>query len=129
MRPRGAVRSVRAHVVHAASLLTFGAAQDALARVAACPHLCTRPQAFSLTALVAGKNHDDCDVCGQGGSLLLCDGCPFAVHFGCLDPPRTKDDMMREIGATWPRAAAQLTAIGNGEWHCNVCTAQKVLCR
>ena len=28
-----------------------------------------------------------CDVCGEGGDILLCDTCTLSWHLTCLDPP------------------------------------------
>ncbi|KAI9799832.1 MAG: hypothetical protein M1825_004393 [Sarcosagium campestre] len=39
-------------------------------------------------------NQDYCQVCWDGGNLILCTGCPRAYHHGCLDPAsqaRTKN--------------------------------------
>eukprot|EP00937_MAST-01D_sp_MAST-1D-sp2_P003509 g3509.t1 len=30
------------------------------------------------------QNNATCSVCGEGGDLLLCDGCPEAFHLGCI---------------------------------------------
>jgi hypothetical protein len=44
---------------------------------------------------------DICDICNDGGDLLLCDNCIRAFHLGCLNPP--------------------LSEIPVGEWHCPSC--------
>uniref|UniRef100_K3WA69 PHD-type domain-containing protein n=1 Tax=Globisporangium ultimum (strain ATCC 200006 / CBS 805.95 / DAOM BR144) TaxID=431595 RepID=K3WA69_GLOUD len=44
----------------------------------------------------------DCSVCGLGGELLCCDGCPRAFHVACID----------------------LEAIPDSEWFCNECNLQ-----
>ena len=32
------------------------------------------------------RNHNYCEVCQQGGEIILCDTCPRSYHLGCLDP-------------------------------------------
>ena len=41
------------------------------------------------------ENSDRCYACGDGGELLLCDGCPAAYHYQCADPPLHKHDLKR----------------------------------
>lgn len=46
------------------------------------------------------KNDNICQICGDGGELMLCDSCPSAFHYDCL----------------------HLDAIPKGEhWHCSRC--------
>eukprot|EP00250_Pteridium_aquilinum_P017758 c23772_g1_i1 orf=432-2012(+) len=45
------------------------------------------------------KNDNLCQICGDGGELMLCDSCPSAFHYGCL----------------------HLDAIPEGDWHCSRC--------
>jgi len=59
-----------------------------------------------------GENFDDCDVCGEGGNLLCCDGCPLAIHFECLDPPLTEEQFEEDFG--------------DQKWYCNACLSKKV---
>ncbi|EEF42838.1 DNA binding protein, putative [Ricinus communis] len=47
----------------------------------------------------ARDNDDLCIVCADGGSLILCDGCPRAFHKGC----------------------ASLSSIPRGKWFCQFC--------
>ncbi|KAL1822636.1 hypothetical protein ACET3Z_009414 [Daucus carota] len=50
---------------------------------------------------IASSNSDDmCAVCGDGGELIVCDGCPRAFHSVCL----------------------RLECIPTGHWHCPHCT-------
>jgi hypothetical protein len=52
-------------------------------------------------------NHDNCDACGEGGSLICCDSCPNSFHIVCLDPPLRK--------------------VPDGNWYCNACLAKRGL--
>ncbi|NXJ92017.1 AIRE regulator, partial [Corythaixoides concolor] len=47
------------------------------------------------------ENEDECAVCGDGGELICCDGCPRAFHLACLVPP--------------------LPRVPSGMWRCSSC--------
>lgn len=65
--------------------------------------------------LTAGGKKDDapsqpehnsvCDVCAEGGDILLCDTCTCSWHLTCLDPP--------------------LDEVPEGEWSCPKCQVNK----
>ena len=52
---------------------------------------------MELNSFHVGKKSDEpvpepvhnsvCDVCGEGGDILLCDTCTLSWHLTCLDPP------------------------------------------
>jgi hypothetical protein len=50
---------------------------------------------------------DACNICGDGGSLLICDGCEKEYHMACLRP--------------------RLASVPDGDWECDECIAIKFL--
>ncbi|NXD67674.1 AIRE regulator, partial [Eolophus roseicapillus] len=56
-----------------------------------------------LPAPLGQENEDECAVCGDGGELICCDGCPRAFHLACLVPP--------------------LPRVPSGTWQCGSCVA------
>jgi hypothetical protein len=50
---------------------------------------------------------DACAICGDGGSLLICDGCEGEYHMSCLRPP--------------------LKTVPEGHWECDECVNRKFL--
>ncbi|NXW59242.1 AIRE regulator, partial [Eurystomus gularis] len=56
-----------------------------------------------LPAPLGQENEDECAVCGDGGELICCDGCPRAFHLTCLVPP--------------------LPRVPSGMWRCGSCVA------
>uniref|UniRef100_A0A671M0T6 Chromodomain-helicase-DNA-binding protein 4-like n=1 Tax=Sinocyclocheilus anshuiensis TaxID=1608454 RepID=A0A671M0T6_9TELE len=68
-------------------------------------YLCTYPLTFYLSLSLLGDDDGDgyetdhqdyCEVCQQGGEIILCDTCPRAYHMVCLDP-----DMEKAPEGTW----------------------------
>jgi hypothetical protein len=55
----------------------------------------------------AMEHYDCCGYCGDGGSLLICDGCEGEYHLACLRPP--------------------LANIPEGHWECDDCVDRKFL--
>jgi PHD-finger len=47
-------------------------------------------------------NSDECEVCHEGGHLIVCDACHKAYHLKCLNPP--------------------ILSIPEGDWYCFPCT-------
>lgn len=56
---------------------------------------------------LAGTSDDMCTVCGEGGDLILCVGCPRAFHTACLGLLSTPQD----------------------DWCCSSCKDKSVSCR
>uniref|UniRef100_A0A8C7E6M4 Chromodomain helicase DNA binding protein 3 n=1 Tax=Naja naja TaxID=35670 RepID=A0A8C7E6M4_NAJNA len=90
-------------------------------------------------------HQDYCEVCQQGGEIILCDSCPRAYHLVCLDPELDKAPQGKwscphceKEGVQWERALLccdacissyhihclnpPLPEIPNGEWLCPRCT-------
>jgi hypothetical protein len=59
------------------------------------------------TAAASVHGFDACAICGDGGSLLICDGCEGEYHMGCLRPP--------------------LKSVPEGNWECDECVDRKLL--
>ena len=53
------------------------------------------------------EHQDYCEVCQQGGEIILCDTCPRAYHLVCLDP--------------------ELEEAPEGKWSCPHCVSFGVL--
>ena len=66
-------------------------------------HSCIRVRQRSCWGEQADEdpNLDNCVLCGLGGNLICCDGCPAAVHLRC-------------VGET-------AKSIPDGEWLCAEC--------
>ena len=50
---------------------------------------------------------DACAICGNGGSLIICDGCEGEYHISCLRPP--------------------LRSVPEGTWECDECVDRNFL--
>ncbi|KAM9007829.1 autoimmune regulator [Ara ararauna] len=61
------------------------------------------PTVHSQDPVPHQENEDECAVCGDGGELICCDGCPRAFHLACLVPP--------------------LPRVPSGTWQCGSCVA------
>ena len=55
----------------------------------------------------ANHDVDHCAICGEGGNLLICDGCESEWHMECTKPA--------------------LKTIPEGRWECDVCIDRKFL--
>ena len=58
-------------------------------------------------AAMSEEGLDACGICGDGGSLLICDGCEGEYHMSCLRPP--------------------LASVPEGNWECDDCVNSKFL--
>uniref|UniRef100_A0A663M373 Chromodomain-helicase-DNA-binding protein 4 n=1 Tax=Athene cunicularia TaxID=194338 RepID=A0A663M373_ATHCN len=80
-------------------------------------------------------HQDYCEVCQQGGEIILCDTCPRAYHMVCLDPDMEKAPEGKwscphceKEGIQWEAKEDNsegeeiLEDIPNGEWLCPRCT-------
>jgi hypothetical protein len=67
--------------------------------------ICEEERGMKISATDQGL--DVCGVCGDGGSLLICDGCEGEYHMTCLRPP--------------------LLSIPEGFWLCDSCIDSRFL--
>ncbi|KRY80091.1 Chromodomain-helicase-DNA-binding protein 3 [Trichinella pseudospiralis] len=80
---------------------------------------------------VSTDHQDYCEVCQQGGEIILCDTCPRAYHMVCLDPdmeeppggkwscPHCENDLVNDNDAVTSKEATSAKA-GNMEF-CRLC--------
>lgn len=62
--------------------------------------------AVIFSILFQTEHQDYCEVCQQGGEIILCDTCPRAYHLVCLEP--------------------ELEEAPEGKWSCPHCVSTKV---
>lgn len=67
--------------------------------------VCAQERTDRAAATVHGV--DACAICGEGGSLLICDGCEGEYHMKCTRPP--------------------LQTVPEGHWECDECVDRKFL--
>ena len=64
----------------------------------------TTKQAKPIQVAVEDENDDECGMCGVGGDLVCCEGCPKAFHPKCVDlDPKN---------------------LPEGDWYCRECVAK-----
>ena len=64
----------------------------------------TTKQAKPIQVAVEDENDDECGMCGVGGDLVCCEGCPKAFHPKCVDlDPKN---------------------LPEGDWYCQECVAK-----
>ncbi|GJN13796.1 hypothetical protein PR202_gb00542 [Eleusine coracana subsp. coracana] len=70
------------------AVLNRAAKVSAYQRINDSQNLVTAPNVTNLEAPVANAsqdgNSDDCRICGMDGTLVCCDGCPWAYHSRCI---------------------------------------------
>lgn len=64
---------------------------------------------IQMCCVLQTDHQDYCEVCQQGGEIMLCDTCPRAYHLVCLDP--------------------ELEEAPEGKWSCPHCVSELDLWR
>uniref|UniRef100_A0A671VL87 Chromodomain helicase DNA binding protein 3 n=1 Tax=Sparus aurata TaxID=8175 RepID=A0A671VL87_SPAAU len=75
-------------------------------------------------------HQDYCEVCQQGGEIILCDTCPRAYHLVCLEPELDKAPEGKwscpHCVSTSLLLLSLYDSIPNGEWLCPRCTCPPI---
>ena len=81
--------------------------------MAACSALCAGPGQEEDGDGYETDHQDYCEVCQQGGEIILCDTCPRAYHLVCLDP-----ELDRAPEGRWscPHCVSGSTGGAGGPW-------------
>lgn len=61
---------------------------------------------IEMLRILQTDHQDYCEVCQQGGEIILCDTCPRAYHLVCLDP--------------------ELEETPEGKWSCPHCEGEGI---
>ena len=58
-------------------------------------HTAVRPVCDFVVQTWPDFHQEICEVCEEGGELLLCDTCSLAFHLHCLSPPLEEPPLVR----------------------------------
>lgn len=78
---------------------------------------CNQEPGCACTVCAKWNHSDECCVCGEGGKVMMCEGCATVAHYGCMGLPETPV-------APWlcpacrPAVAVPLLPWPEGRGHC-----------